>query len=146
MYFSKDEKDDLVDVYNKRAKKSEETVFSLNAKDLKVRYPYLTVPTGTVGILFPSQGGHINPRVLHKAQQAIAKSRGCQIMDDVVDSIHQEPSGHHILNTDSGKQISAKKVLLATGTFIECRNLLPKGVSPAMNSTTETVLFVSIKT
>ena len=105
----------------------------------------LTVPNGTVGILFPSQGGHINPRVLHKAQQKIAKSRGCQIIDDVVNSIHQESPGHQVLHTDSGKQISAKKMLLATGAFTECRKLLPKGVSPAMDSTTETVLFVSTR-
>ena len=144
MYFSRDAKDDPVDKYSKRAQKSAETITYLNDKDLKVRYPYLSVPAGTVGIFFPSQGGYINPRVLHKAQQKIAKNHGCQIIDDVVDSIHQESAGLHILMTDSGTQISAKKVLLATGAFTECRNLLPKGFAPAMDSTTETVLFVSI--
>ena len=143
MYFSTNAKDDLVDMYSKRAKKSAERITYLNESDMKVRYPYLSVPTGSVGVLFPSQGGYINPRVLHKAQQKIAKDRGCQIIDDVVDSIHQEPSGRHILMTDSGKQISTQKMLLATGAFTECRNLIPNGFAPAMDSTTETVLFVS---
>ena len=116
----------------------------MSNEQLKSKYPYLEVPTLTTGV-FLKQAGYINPRVLHKAQQQIARTHGCQIIDDVVDFIHQESSGHHILNTDSGKQISAKKVLLATGAFTECRNLLPKGISPSMDSTTETVLFVSIR-
>ena len=127
-----------------KVEKLNKEVIVLSNEQLKSKYPYLEVPALTTGV-FLKRGGYINPRVLHKAQQQIAMTHGCQIVDDVVDSIHLEPSGHHILNTDSGKQISAKKVLLATGAFTECRNLLPKGVSPAMNSTTETVLFVSIK-
>ena len=143
MYFSTDDKDDLVEEYRRRARISSERVIFMNDKDLKTRYPFLTVPSGSVGILFPYQGGYINPRTLHKAQQEIAKHHGCQIMDNVVDRIYQEASGHHVLVTNSGKRISAKKVLLATGAFTECRNLLPNGFSPDMDSTTETVLFVS---
>ena len=61
MYFSRDARDDLVDMYSKRDQKSAETITYLKEKDLKVRYPYLSVPAGTVGIFFPSQGGYINP-------------------------------------------------------------------------------------
>ena len=123
--------------------KVDQSVTVLSNEQLKSKYPYLEVPALTTGVCL-KKGGYINPRILHKAQQQIAMNHGCQIIGDVVDTIRREPSGHHILITNSGKQIITQKVLLATGAFTECRNLLPEGVSPAMDSTTETVLFVSI--
>ena len=141
LYFSNKSKT-LLQEYKNKGRKFPETVTILEREQIKLKYPYLNVPLDADAIIV-KQAGCINPRVLLKAQQQIAMNHGCQIIADIVDSIHLEPSGHHIVNTDSGKQISTKKVLLATGAFTECRNLLPKGFSPAMNSTTETVLFVS---
>ena len=143
LYFSNDTHDTTLQGLQKEVEKVDQSVTVLSNEQLKSKYPYLDVPALTTGV-FLKHGGYINPRVLHKAQQQIAMNHGCQIFDAVVDSIHQEPSGHHILITNSGKQISTQKVLLATGAFTECRNLLRPGVSPAMDSTAETVLFVSI--
>ena len=142
LYFS-NASETLLQEYKNKCGKFPETSLILDREELTQKYPYLNVPPDT-GAILVQQAGCINPRVLLRAQQQIATKHCCQIIDDVVDSIHQEPSGHHILITNSGKQISTQKVLLATGAFTECRNLLPEGVSPAMNSTTETVLFVSI--
>ena len=143
LYFSNDTQDFTLQWLQNEVEKVDQSVTVLSNEQLKAKYPFLEVPALTTGV-FLRKAGYINPRVLHKAQQQIAMKHGCQIIDDVVDSIHQEPSGHHILITDSGKQIFTQKVLLATGAFTECRNLLPEGVSPAMDSTTETFLLVSI--
>ena len=142
LYFS-NTRDTSLQEHKNKCREFPETSLILDREELTLKYPYLNVPPDT-GAILVKQAGCINPRALLQAQQQIAMNRGCQIIDDVVDSIHQEPSGRHILVTDSGKQISTQKVLLATGAFTECRNLLPEGVSPAMDSTTETVLFVSI--
>ena len=139
---STEDRDDLVQRCLHTAKKSEEQYTFLKEEDVKIKFPYLKLPRGTVAVSVKN-AGHINPRILVKAQQLIARNHGCNILDDIVDSIENKTFSSVIVRTGSGKTIDAKKVLLATGAFTECRNLLPEGVRPDMTSTTETCLFVS---
>ena len=141
--FSTKEKNDMVQKCINIAEKCEEEYSLLEEEAIKLKFPYLKVPVGTVAIL-SEQAGHINPRILVKAQQLIAKYHAYRILDDIVDSIEKKTSNQLVLRTGSGKVIHANKVLLATGAFTECRSLLPEGFLPDMSSTSETVLFVSI--
>ena len=141
--FSTKDKNDMVQRCINIAEKCEEEYSLLEEEDIKLKFPYLKVPVGTVAIL-SEQAGHISPRILVKAQQLIAKNHGCMILDDIVDSVEKKTSNQLVLRTGSGQVIHANKVLLATGAFTESRNLLPRGFLPDMSSTSETVLFVSI--
>ena len=73
--------------------------------------------------------GHINPRKLVAAQQKIAKSRGCEIINDVVVTIKDSKDrdgGLAQLRCESGRMVQARKVLLCTGAFTNYHDLLPE--------------------
>ena len=106
-------------------------------------YPYMKLPLNTWGILLKDKAGYINPRKLVIAQQKIAQKYGAVLYSDIVNEIAKDKSGGYKLTLESGDSLHSKKILLAPGAFVDRRKLLPPGVNPDMNSTTETVLFVS---
>lgn len=90
----------------------------------KLRFPtdyqlgYESAPSGT-----------INPRALARAQLEIAKRSGVHMIDDIAIAI--EPKSDRVivrLRNCSGHQstLAAKKVLIATGAFSQCFDLLPR--------------------
>ncbi|XP_038070801.1 uncharacterized protein LOC119739799 [Patiria miniata] len=103
----------------------------LTAEGVRERYPYLdTSRYGDTAMLLPVDAGHANPRMIVRAQQEAAALRGCDIIDDVVQSV--EESGNHThgeplmrVVIEKGRPLLAKKVLLCTGAFTQLKNLLP---------------------
>ena len=74
-----------------------------------------------------------------------AKKAGCDVMDDVVKRITPIGSeGYEIEAERSGQPIRTKKVLLATESFTESRDLLPRNLQPLVTPSSVTVLLVTI--
>ena len=79
------------------------------------------------------------------AQKTAAMRAGCDVIDDVVKRITPIGSeGYEIEAERSGQRIRTQKVLLATGSFTESRDLLPKDLKPLVNPSSVTVLLVRI--
>ena len=73
-----------------------------------------------------------------------AKKAGCDVITDVVKRITPIGScGYEIEAERSGQRIRGKKVLLATGSFTESRNLLPMNLQPLVTPSSVTVLLVN---
>lgn len=80
----------------------------------------------------PAPAGYINPRDLIKAQSIIAKQNGVVHVEDVVKTLTPQPPppegrGGEVYSVSllGGGEISAEKVLLTTGAFTNCYDLLP---------------------
>ncbi|XP_038070809.1 uncharacterized protein LOC119739803 [Patiria miniata] len=103
----------------------------LTAEGVCERYPFLdTSRYGDTAMLLPVDAGHANPRMIVRAQQKAAVLQGCDIIDDVVESVgesgdhtHGEPLMRVVM--EKGRPLLAKKVLLCTGAFTQLKNLLP---------------------
>ena len=64
-----------------------------------------------------------------QAQKTVAQTQGCTVIEDVISKISRsvDSRGKYVMNveTESGKRIGSKSVLMATGAFTALRNLLP---------------------
>jgi len=148
-------KDQLVTVTHETMKE-QNIPFTLHNRDqLSASFPYLSLSKDCVGILEIHNSGYINPRLIVKAQQHIARNNGCEIIEDIVKSIHRiddynDSIGDHErevmkVKTDSGRIVYARKVLLATNAFTEgFRQLLPPGVHLNMYPVTQAVILVEL--
>jgi sarcosine oxidase len=85
--------------------------------------PDFNFPKLSAGIFEPSPAGHINPRLLIKAQLKLFKKNGGKIYNDLVKEVRCENNEMKII-THTGKIYQSKKVLLAPGAFINFFNLL----------------------
>ncbi|GIY56709.1 hypothetical protein CDAR_184311 [Caerostris darwini] len=75
-------------------------------------------------ILFDDNGGgHISPRNLVVAQKKVARMQGCHIVDSVACSTETLENGIHVVSTESNEVICAKRLLIATGAFVNMKNL-----------------------
>ncbi|XP_069101909.1 peroxisomal sarcosine oxidase-like isoform X2 [Argopecten irradians] len=120
--------------------KTQETVTSQNIqhdyltpKLLRQRFPYMNLPDTDGAIYETKNAGYINPRVLIAAQEQIARDNGCVVINDVVYEItQQDDNGASLMSvlTEGGQKIEARRVLIATGSFTNFRNLLPPGQEP----------------
>ena len=121
-----------------------EPVQILDHQELKKRFPYLAISHIHEGVYTNQKSGHISPRNLVTAQKIAAKNAGCDVIDDVVKRITPIGSGGYEIEAEgSGQRIRTKKVLLATGSFIESRDLLPKNLQPLVTTSSVTVLLVN---
>lgn len=101
----------------------------LSASQVKNRYPFLDISQyGDSAFLFAHDAGYVNPRLLVGTQQRVARQQGCDIIDDVVESVMEtEIDGEPMMRvtTKSGSTLFSRKVLLCTGVFTDFKNLLP---------------------
>ncbi|XP_033647726.1 uncharacterized protein LOC117307164 [Asterias rubens] len=109
---------------------AQEAGIFLSASQLRDRYPFLDISQyGDTSFLFPHDAGYVNPRLLVGTQQRVAKQQGCDIIDDVVESVTETKTddGEPVMRvmTTRGRTLSAKKVLLCTGVFTNFKKLLP---------------------
>nr|XP_042910791.1 uncharacterized protein LOC107450458 [Parasteatoda tepidariorum] len=84
------------------------------------RYPYLLFKDDEIALLDDNGGGHIDPRNLVAAQKKISREQGCDIIESVVTELHQE-NNHYQIKTEAGNKITSKRVLIATGAFINLK-------------------------
>ena len=87
--------------------------------------PYYHFPNSSMGIFEAAPSGHINPRLLIKAQLHLFQKNGGEVFNDTAIDISNDSKDIKI-TTYSGKIYQAKKVLLAPGSFINFFNLLPQ--------------------
>ena len=80
-------------------------------------------PTNSKGIFESAPSGHINPRLLIKAQLNLFEKNGGEVLNDTVTDVSKNNNEIKI-RTLSGKIFHSKKVLLSPGAFINFFNLL----------------------
>ena len=121
-----------------------EGIVVLNSEHLKKQFTYLGACASLEGVYAPRNAGHISPRNLIQAQQLLARRNGCDVINEVVNRITVLGSGDFQLETENSETtITAKKVLLTTGSFTNARELLPYQLELKLDLYGITVLLVS---
>lgn len=115
-----------------------------NSEEIKKKFPYMDFGSDVQALHLSKTSGYLNPRNLVKAQKMIAEKAGCVYVDDVVNSVVRNPSGYYDLTLEKKGRVTSQKVLLSTGGFTHCRDLLPPGIKPDMEQHPETVILVSV--
>jgi sarcosine oxidase/L-pipecolate oxidase len=143
-----DPTDGLFRETNETTKKLRIAAENISAAEVQRRFPYLNVAPSYRCVAETSNAGYINPRKLVQAQQKIATKNGCHLIRDIVSSVIQVtlPANQEVvqIETDGGRKIYSRKVLLATGAFTEFRSLLPKGFHFDLHPVTESVIFLEM--
>lgn len=105
----------------------------LDGSSLAKFQPVYRFPSDYHAIYEPAPAGYINPRDLIRAQSVIAEKQGVIHIEDVVEALTPQPSlpkarggERYTVKLLGGGEISAEKLLLTTGAFTNCYNLLPK--------------------
>jgi sarcosine oxidase len=110
-------------------------------------FPFLQLLPGVWGFHQPDRAGHLSPRGLVRAQQAIAVKRGCELVREGVETVQRDPQGTFALTLTSGRTVTAERVILATGAFLNLSgHLLPflGGREVALSLTTQTVAYLRL--
>ncbi|XP_055948923.1 monomeric sarcosine oxidase-like [Argiope bruennichi] len=94
-----------------------------NSETFRKRYPYLNLKDEEIALLDDSGGGHISPRNFVAAQKKVARLQGCHIIDSVVCGTETQSDGIHVVKTESKGTIKAKRLLIATGGFVNLKNM-----------------------
>ncbi len=110
--------------YEKEAKKFDVDYRLFETADsLKTFYPDFNFPSSAKAIYEPSPCGHINPRLLIKAQQEVFTKNGGDIFNNTVIDVSYENGIVKITCLDD-EIFYTKKLLLAAGSFTNFFNLL----------------------
>ena len=95
--------------------------------------PNYHFPDSSKGIFEAAPSGHINPRLLIKAQLNLFQKNGGEVFNDTAIDISNDSNDLKI-TTYSGKIFLTKKVLLAPGSFVNFFNLLPEKLALTLKS------------
>jgi glycine/D-amino acid oxidase-like deaminating enzyme len=104
-----------------------------SAASLSSFVPDYHFPPSSKGIFEGAPSGHINPRLLIKAQLTLFEKNGGEVFNDTAIDVSDEKD-HIKISTLSGKIFLAKKVLLAPGAFVNFFNLLKQKLFLTMKS------------
>jgi sarcosine oxidase len=115
-----------IDANEAVANRLDSPTMKLSATSLHSKYPYLSLPPGSVGLLESHSAGWIDPRKLVQAQQIIAKQNGAQVISETVIERKVAADGTIELHTDTGRIIQAEHILVTAGGFTNFNNLLPR--------------------
>ncbi|RDD36960.1 Monomeric sarcosine oxidase [Trichoplax sp. H2] len=96
----------------------------LDSNQLTDKFPYLTIPSNYVGIYQPEKAGYIDIRRCVQAQIKVAQLQGCIRIAEIVESIVENKDGKLKISTETGRYITADKIVLATGAFTKCKDLM----------------------
>ena len=88
-------------------------------------YPYLRMKAGTQIIAEFGGAGTVNPRVLVQNQLAAAASRGATVVRDYVVGLDVAIDGVQVRTSD-GNTLSADRVVVAAGAYVQAFGLLPE--------------------
>ncbi|XP_071486154.1 monomeric sarcosine oxidase-like [Diadema antillarum] len=103
----------------------------LTLEELSELFPYLQSDDSRFhAILEPQKAGYISPRKYILANEIIAKRNGCDVIRDIASEVtrHHDPSlGAYmrVVTQNGGRTITAKRVLLCPGGFVNFERLLP---------------------
>jgi sarcosine oxidase len=88
------------------------------------RFGYLRIPSGARLVLEEGASGTVNPRRLVANQLAGAMHNGAELLRDIATKVTMVDDGV-VVTTMDGATVRAGKVLLATGAYVNCFDLLP---------------------
>jgi sarcosine oxidase len=131
-----------LEMYTKMAKEFEVDVHLFeNAQALQKHYPDFNFPSSAKGIYELPPAGHINPRLLIKAQQKVFQKNGGAIFNKTIKDVAYENDVFKITSFDN-QIFYAKKVLVAAGAFSNFFNLINPKVLLRLKS--ETTIWVKV--
>lgn len=112
-----------------------------NGEEIKNAFPDFEFPFLARANFEASPSGHINPRKLIEAQLAVCKQHNATVIADTVISVEKNNASINVV-TESGKNYTAKKVLLCPGAFANFLQLLKRRLALRLKG--ETVLLVRV--
>ena len=121
-------------------------VQSQDYSQLLRKYPHVNVGEKDTGLL-NIVGGVVNPRRQVDAAITVALKNGCDVIRDVVSQVNKVEDSNGtvmVLETEGGKIIYSKKVVLSTNAFTQSRGLLPDNVKLKFEPTPQTVVFAEV--
>ena len=102
-------------------------VWHVSAAEAGAALPYLQFPGAAAGYWERGRAGYLNPRLLVKAQLALAERQGAALLREQATAV--SPHADHLrVTTTTGNSYTAARVLLATGAFYQ---LLRPAAGPA---------------
>ena len=115
------------------------------ADGLRQQFPMFGFPAGYEAMFELPPAGYINPRAMLQAQLTIASQQGATIIAEKVVRLRAQRNGMKVL-LDSGRELTAGMVLLATGSFSNCFDLLPRPLALRVKSETTILAEISSET
>jgi glycine/D-amino acid oxidase-like deaminating enzyme len=112
-----------------------------NANDLAHAFPEFCFPDGSKGLFESAPSGHINPRLLIKAQLKIVDQNGGEVIREIVKGATHK-NGIVTITMQQGKTLRAKRVLLTMGSFTNFSPLLETKLALTLKS--ETVILARV--
>jgi sarcosine oxidase len=98
---------------------------TMDEDELSKSFGYFRFEEGSRGVFEKANAGHINPRLLVKAQKLLAAKAGAELIDHTVVSV--EDRGESVeLMLSNGDHVTADRVLIACGGFTNADKLLPQ--------------------
>lgn len=128
------------------------TKIETNAKRLEVQYekpdlqksfPYLDFGSDYCAIFQKKNAGIFNPRLFQKAQITLAMKNGCKIFNEWVEKIEKLDKRVKILS-NLGNIFYAKKVIIATGSFTTCYDLVTKNLQSELEFRGNTIVLAQV--
>jgi sarcosine oxidase len=117
----------------------------IGSEAIAQHFPMFAFPAGFDAIYEAAPAGCVNPRNLVRAQVAIGEQQGGRHIRQEVTALHQQDDCVQI-STRAGQHYRAERVLIATGAFANCYNVLPKAIALRVKSETTILAEVSAET
>jgi len=99
------------------------TVYRPGDRAWQTKFPHLAFPSDYYVIHEPGPAGHLNPRKLIQAQNRVACAGGAVIRREIATGVEVLSTGVTI--TMASGEVTADKVLVASGAFTNFNSLLP---------------------
>ncbi len=112
-----------------------------NSESINSAFPQFNFPSSSKGMFEDAPSGYINPRLLIQAQLSIFQKNGGKIFNETANDLNYA-NGEFVISTLSGKIYHSKKILLATGAFINFFNILKRKL--VLNLKSETTIWAKV--
>jgi N-methyl-L-tryptophan oxidase len=113
----------------------------LTGSGISARFPMFMFANTCSATFEPAPAGLIRPRVLLRAQLADAICAGAVAIDEEVQQLRVTRDCVHVV-THTGRRLQSARVLLATGAYASCDDLMTRRI--ALRVKAETVLLVEV--
>jgi len=119
------------------------TVFGAGDRSWHEQFPYFDFPDTHWVVHEPDPAGVIDPRAMLRAQNIIAEQDGAVFIPEVV--VHLHDDGNRVqIETESGEQYRAGRVLVTVGSFTNCFSFFPNPLP--LQPETEVVILGQVST
>ena len=112
--------------------------YAAGDRSWREKFPVYDFPTTHWVLHETDSAGMIDPRAMRRAQLKVAQSQGATLIPQIAIELQQADGWMHV-RTREGEHYRARKVLLTTGGFTNCYDLLPRKL--ALKPKTEVVIL-----